>query len=295
VVLRIGSLVTVLATVALGLGTVSCGADDATTAPGVVDVVASFYPLQYVAERVGGPYVTVHNLTPRGAEPHDLELEATDLAKVSRADLVLYLASFSPAVDDAVKTAGGRHSFDVGGTARVVPGDPHFWLDPERLADLADAVADRLAVLRPTAAAEFRTNAAALRSDLSALEMAYRDGLTRCASRDLVTSHAAFGYLASAYGLTQIGITGLNPDEEPSAAALAEVARIVRTKGVRTVYSETLVSPAIARTVASATGASVSVLDPLEGLAAGAAGAGGDYLSIMRVNLATLREGQRCT
>ena len=112
---------------------------------------------------------------------------------------------------------------------------------------------------------------------------------TTCASRTLVTSHRAFGYLAARYDLTQVGITGLSPEEEPTPADLAHAVDVVRSLGVSTVYSETLVSSAIADTVAAETGAHVAVLDPVESRTAG------DYLAAMRVDLATLREGQRCT
>jgi zinc transport system substrate-binding protein len=124
------------------------------------------------------------------------------------------------------------------------------------------------------------------------LDAAYATGLAHCASTDLVTSHAAFGYLAERYGLTQRGITGLRPEDEPSPGALAEIADFVRAHHVRTVYSETLVSPAVAKTLARETGVRTAVLDPIEGLD-GASG-GADYLAVMRTNLATLREGQVC-
>jgi zinc transport system substrate-binding protein len=146
--------------------------------------------------------------------------------------------------------------------------------------------------MRPDAAAAFTTRAVALRGELQALDDDYRAGLAGCASTDLVTSHEAFGYLARRYGLTQVGISGISPDEEPSPARLAEVARFVRDHGVTTVYTETLVDPAIAATVVRETGARTAVLDPLEGL--GSRSAGADYLGVMRSNLATLRAGQRC-
>ncbi len=272
-----------------------------------LDVVASFYPLQFVAERVGGTLVEVSNLTPAGAEPHDLELSARDAAALQDADLVVQLSGFMPAIDDAIDTvdataidvapvAGLEQSADDtddGDTGAGDTGaDPHFWLDPTRLADVGDALAERFGELAPDEADTFAANAAALRSDLETLDAEFRTGLASCASTDLVTSHEAFGYLAARYGLAQVGITGLSPDEEPSPARLAEVTDFVDANRVRTIYFETLVDPAIAETIATETGATTAVLDPLEGLAEDANAA--DYLSVMRTNLDTLRTGQEC-
>ncbi|MEI7992160.1 MAG: metal ABC transporter substrate-binding protein [Actinomycetota bacterium] len=260
--------------------------------PSRLAVLASFYPLEFVVERVGGNSVGVSNLTPPGAEPHDLELGANDLVEVREADLVVYLRGISAAVDDAVNTAAGTRWFDVTALARLEKEDIHFWLDPLRLADVADSVAQRLAELDPSGAEAFRANADALRADLIALDAEFVSGLATCARRDLVTSHAAFGYLATRYGMNQESVSGLSPDGEPTAAALARVADFVRDEGVTTIYTETLLSSATARAVASETGARVAVLDPLEGLAEDAVD---DYLTVMRANLGVLRTGQGCT
>ena len=256
------------------------------------EVVTSFYPLQFVAERVGGRGVTVRNLTKPGAEPHDLELSPRDVADLGDADVVVYLSGFQPAVDTAVDQEADDTGYDVGPAARLDAKDPHFWLDPTRLADVAGALADRLAEVDPAGAADFRRNAAALRADLAELDTEMSQGLADCASTDLVTSHNAFGYLANRYGLTQRGITGLTPEDEPAPGDLARVADFVEANDVRTIYHEALVSPAIAATLARETGARSALLDPLEGLDASSPGS--DYLEVMRANLASLRKGQAC-
>jgi zinc transport system substrate-binding protein len=284
-------VVTVLAAAA----TAGClGSGGSARAQGSGDgpqVVTSFYPLQFVTERIAGDAVTVRNLTKPGAEPHDLELTPRDVAELADADLVVYFSGFQPAVDTAVAEQAST-SYDVAGAADLDAKDPHFWLDPVRLADVADTVADRLAELSPEDAARFRRNASTLRTDLMALDADYATGLAHCASTDLVTSHAAFGYLARRYGLTQRGITGLRPEDEPSPGDLAEIADFVTAHHVRTIYAETLVSPAVSKTLARETGARTAVLDPIEGLDDASAGA--DYLAVMRANLATLRDGQVC-
>ena len=276
-----------------GLMLAGCSDPDDGAAAGDLAVVTSFYPLQFVTERVAGPAATVRNLTKAGAEPHDLELGARDVADLGDADLVVYLAGFQPAVDTAVDQEAQDSSYDVAPAARLDrEADPHFWLDPTRLADVADAVADQLAEVDAAGAADFRRNAATLRAELVELDAEMSAGLAGCASTDLVTSHTAFGYLAERYGLTQRGITGLTPEDEPSSSDLAAVADFVAANDVRTIYSETLVSPAVAETLARETGTSTAVLDPLEGLDDSSEGE--DYLAVMRANLATLVDGQSC-
>jgi zinc transport system substrate-binding protein len=171
--------------------------------------------------------------------------------------------------------------------------DPHFWLDPVRLASVGDALADRLTEADPDGAATYEQNAAALRTDLEALDAEMQAGLAGCAVGTLVTGHDAFGYLGDRYGLEVVGISGLSPSAEPSPAAQAEIAELVRERGITTVYTETLVDPAVAETVASEAGVRTAVLDPIEGLTDESAGS--DYLEVMRANLATLQEGQSCS
>jgi zinc transport system substrate-binding protein len=288
------------------------GGGDAWAADGVskLQVEAAFYPLQWMAQGVGGKLIEVNSVTPPGAEPHDLELSPRDVARISDADAVVYLRGFQPAVDDAVGEVADRHAFDAAtatdldltftpieeGKAQAEEAgsvDPHFWLDPTKLADVADRFAKFLGKLDPKHAATFSANAAALKQKLMALDAEFSSGLSSCSNKDLITSHNAFGYLARRYGLKQVGITGLTPEEEPSPADLAAVTDFVRRNHVRTIYFETLVSSDIAKTVAKETGARTDVLDPIEGLTDQSQGR--NYLEIMRANLRNIRKGQPCT
>lgn len=297
---------------AAGLGVSACSDGDATANGGRLDVVVSFYPLQYVTERLGGDHVTVVNLTKPGREPHDLEISPRDTAAVADAGLVVYLKGFQPAVDDVVAAQAEGKALDVAEAARLTRHlegeggdheeegglaatgtDPHFWLDPTRLRDVAAQVRDRLIAADPTHRADIEAAYTSLAADLTALDDEFRTGLATCTNRDLVTSHSAFGYLAERYGLTQLGIAGLNPEAEPDPATQARVADFVREHRVGTIYYETLVSPDVARTVAGETGAKVAVLDPIEGLSD--ASAARDYLGLMRADLQALRAGQSCS
>lgn len=186
---------------------------------------------------------------------------------------------------------GDAHDHDHGASGDGK--DPHFWLDPQRFRTVVGEIATRLGDLQPDRKEEFQRNATALDQELAALDGEYRAGLATCRSKDLVTGHAAFGYLAQRYGLNQVSIAGLTPEAEPDPATLAAVADYAKKHKVATVYAETLASPAVAQTVARETGATLATLDPLEGLTANAGDA--NYLSIMRTNLATLRKGQGCS
>ncbi|MEV6801273.1 metal ABC transporter substrate-binding protein [Micromonospora rifamycinica] len=296
-------------------GGTACSTSGAGADPDRVDVVAAFYPLQYVAERVGGDAVTVTNLAKPGAEPHDLELNPRQVGQVSEAELVFYLKGFQPAVDEAVAqnaadraldvttvvplrdaTAGGHDHEHEGadGHAEEEDGgkDPHLWLDPTRLATVADRLAERLGAVDADRAADYTTRARTLRGELDKLDAEYTAGLKTCQRREIVVSHAAFGYLAERYRLEQIGLTGLTPDTEPAPQRLAEVAREAREHKATTIFFETLVSPKVAETIAAEVGAKTAVLDPVEGLSVDG---GGDYLSVMRTNLTTLRTALGCS
>jgi zinc transport system substrate-binding protein len=257
-------------------------------------VVAAFYPLAWAAEQVGGSAVEVRNLTPAGAEPHDVELSPRDVERVQNADLVLYLGGgFQPALEDALGGRSGR-SLDLleGEQLASAPKgeeelavDPHVWLDPSRFAAMVGEIGKTLG--RPAAAER-------LEMRLHALDDEFRTGLRRCDRREIVTSHAAFGYLARRYGLRQVALTGVSPEAEPAPRHLEQLVHEVRRSGATTVFFETLVSPDLARTVAREAGSETAVLDPLEGLTEDEVAAGEDYLSVMRANLATLRDALGC-
>ncbi len=264
---------------------------------GRLSVTAGFYPYEFVAARVGGPDVQVTNLTEPGGEPHDLELSPQQVAALSETDLVVYSRGFQPAVDVAVDQQAAGRALDVltavdlreGAPGQEVA-DPHVWLDPVRLATIAKTVADQLAERLPDKAGAFRDRADALGKELRSLDEQLRTGLATCERKQIVTSHDAFGYLAGAYGLEQVSIAGLSPDDEASPKRLAEVAELAREQGVTTIFFEELVSPKVAESLAREVGAQATVLSPLEG-----APETGDYVTAMRENLAVLRTALGCT
>ncbi len=268
------------------LSAAGCGGrSDAASTPASRHLVASFYPLAYAAQELGGPTVRVDNLTPAGAEPHDLELTPGDVRKVREADLVLLLGrGFQPQLEDAAGH-GDRvlRLLDTPGLGVTANNDPHVWLDPHRYALIVQRVGRALG--RPSAP---------LVAKLRALDGEYRRSLARCTRHEIVTSHEAFGYLSRRYGLKQIAVTGLNPEAEPSPQALRAVVDEVRRTRASTVFAETLVSPRVARTVARDAHARVDVLNPIEGLTKEQQAQGASYFTLMRANLASLRRALGC-
>ncbi|MEJ5868208.1 zinc ABC transporter substrate-binding protein [Pseudokineococcus sp. 5B2Z-1] len=296
-----------------------------------LQVAASFYPLQWVTQAVAGDRADVTSLTQPGTEPHDLELSPQEVATAVDADVFVTLQGFQGAVDAAADERGGEGVVDVAPAADLEPSpgtapgeaaaedddheeghdqeggghegeeghdhgleeDPHFWLDPVRMSSVAEAVADGLADADPDGADVYAANLADVQADLADLDTEFSAGLATCDSRDLVTAHQAFGYLAERYDLVQRGVSGIGGEEEPGAARLAEVAQFAEANDVRTIYTETLLPADVAETVAAETGATTAVLDTLEGLTDESPG--DDYPSVMRADLETLRQGQGCS
>jgi zinc transport system substrate-binding protein len=275
-----------------------CGADDGDDAA-EVDVVAGFYPVAWVAERVGGERVSVTDLTPVGVEPHDLELSAPQVDEVLDADVVVVMGDgFQPAVEDAASSRDGPTLalLEELPEEELAEDDPHVWLDPVLMGEVVAEVEAALVDAAPAGAATFRRNAQELQGDLDALDDTYRAGLATCERDLVVTAHDAFGYLTDRYGLREEGVAGLSPEAEPDARRVAELSDLAEDEGVTTVFTEELVSPEIAETLArEAGGLQTDVLSPLESLSPDQRDRDADYISVMEANLARLRSALGCS
>ena len=285
------------ATLALPLlaacGGASDGADRAGPGAGDrVSVVTSFYPLQYVAERIVGDHAEVTNLTQPGREPHDLELTVRQTAAIADADVVVYEKGFQPDIDDAIDQNGPEHTVDAAAVAKLEDDDPHFWLDPTRLYLVAAAFERQVAEVDERHADAYARNLVSLQTDLASLDAAYQRGLAHCSIGTVVVSHDAFGYLGRRYGFDVVGINGLSPDAEPSPAHVRRLQDLIHEDGITTLFSERLASRKFAQSIADDVGIRTAVLDPIEGLSD--ATADQDYLSLMRTNLSALRNANGC-
>ena len=296
---------------ALGLATLSACSTDSAAAGNTdkFDVVASFYPMAFLAEQIGGKHVNVTSLTEPGQEPHDLEISAKQTAALQESDAVLYLKGLQPSVDEAVAqselktkidaatlTTMEHHGNEVGGHAdehddheseELEGKDPHIWLDPVKYAEVAKGVGAAFEKADPDHADTYKTNTETLVEKLGALDDQFENGLKNTDTKVFVTTHAAFGYLAERYGLTEEAISGLDPESEPSAARVKALEKMAKADGVTTVFYETLVSDKTAKTIAADANLSTDVLDPIEGITEKSRGK--DYFSVQEANLKALQ------
>ena len=319
---------------ALSACTSTASSGDSSSKDGSLTVMASFYPLKYLAEKVGGEHVSVTSLTPDGAEPHDLELSPKMVDSLSSADAVIYLAGFQSAVDEAIEQQAPKTVIDVSSAAELVEAgsdanhpaedeateetqsgetdahdhdheghdhaghdhhhdmsaDPHFWLDPVRMAKAATLVGDKLAEADSAHADTYKANAKALAKELTTLGDTLVTKTSKCQVKTFVTAHTAFGYLADRTGLTQVGISGLDPESSPSPARLAEIGQIAKEQGVTTIFTEALIDPKVAQTLADDLGITTAVLDPIESQT----DASKDYAAVMQANIDALTKANNC-
>jgi zinc transport system substrate-binding protein len=311
-----GGIRAVSATTALGLGAAGvlgtlgltgCGMSHGDRKDGKVSVIASFYPMQFLAQRIGGDHVDVQSLTKPGTEPHDLELSPQQTGQLSDADLVVYLKGLQPAVDEAVAQSDARHVADAstytsqekhgddvhgekghahGARSGTSGADPHIWLDPVRYAQVAKGVGAQLAKADPKHKDTYRKRTRALVDRLGALDKDFRKGLKKREGDTFVTTHSAFGYLAERYGLHEEGVAGVDPEAEPSGARMRQLHTATRKNKVDTVFFEENASDRTARSLASDLHLKTDVLSPLESVQHPGKE---DYFSVMRQNLAALR------
>lgn len=307
---------------AVGLGTgaallAACGSSSAG-GQGGLSVVTSAYPLAYLVTRIGGEHVALTDLTTPGADAHGIELSVNQVMAVESADLVLQIPGLQAALDDAISSQAGENVLDVSSAITLLPigaaeehsheseaehaehadesheeheghdhgpTDPHFWHDPQLMADLADALAARLGELVPDSAEEFTASAQQLREELEALDAELAESFGTVGGRKpFITSHAAYAYLAQRYELHQIGISGVDPENEPSPQRLLALEGLVEEEGVTTVFFETSASPKVAQTLARNLGIDSAELDNLETQQSEQA----DYAQVMRDNCSAL-------
>lgn len=269
-----------------------------------LSVVASFYPVYFLADRIGGDLATVSNITPADAEPHDYEPTALQMALIEQSDMLVLIGHMEPWGDNILQnldssettiitTSEGLETRTMSENGETLV-DPHVWLSPRLMKDMADKVSEGFKQKDPANSSIYTSRAEVLKSELQTLDAEFRSGLSSCKKREIVTSHAAFAYLAAEYELEQIPIAGLSPEVEPSVRDIADIADFARENDIRFIFFETLLSPKISQTIATEIGAETLVLNPIEGMTSEDQRQGKDYFSQMRENLANLRIALEC-
>lgn len=272
---------------------------------GKLQVVTSFYPLYFFTSEITQDKADIYNITPAGAEPHDYEPSTRDIAKIEDSDLLVLNGGKLEAWGDKIKenlkdkktlmiTVGtnivNQEIIEDGESIQ----DPHIWLDPILAKKEIAIIVQALSQIDPDNEGTYQTNAQNLLGKLDRLNSEFREGLNGCIKKDIITSHAAFGYLASEYGLNQISISGLSPDSEPSVQKLTEVADFAKKNQIKYIFFESLISPKLSQTIATETGAQTLVLNPIEGLSGEEIKNGKNYFSEMEDNLKNLKIALQC-
>lgn len=269
-----------------------------------ISVVTSFYPLYYLSERIGRDKADIHNITPAGAEPHDYEPTAQDVALIESSNLLILNGVNLESWGEDIKSNLSEHTnLVIAGEGLVNQQiaedgktimDPHVWLSPSLAGKMADKILVGFQVADPANISYYTANATALKEDLAGLDVDYSSGLKACVSRDIITSHSAFGYLALAYNLRQVSIAGLSPNAEPSPQEIAAIAKFAKENGVKYIFFESLVSPKLSETIATEVGVKTLVLNPIEGLTKDDISSGKNYFTEMRNNLKNLKIALQC-
>lgn len=270
-----------------------------------LNVVTSFYPLYYFATEIAGAKAAVYNITPAGAEPHEYEPTIKDTLAIAKADLIIINGLLEPWANKIMPDLEAKKIPVITATANLLLADftdeggksvkdPHVWLSPRLSIDTVEQITTALIQIDARGADEYRARGQALIQKLAALENDYKNGLASCKQNHFVTSHAAFGYVAKDFGLTQIAIAGLSPEAEPSPKELGSVATFAKTNNIKYIFFESLVSPKLSETIANEVGATTLVLNPIEGLTDEDQKNGTNYFTEMRQNLANLRIALEC-
>jgi zinc transport system substrate-binding protein len=300
-------LICILAAI-LVVALAGCGSRTNTAKPGEkLKVMTTIYPVYEFTRQVGGDKVDVTMLVPPGVEPHDWEPTAKEIILLKSAKLFLYQGAgfenldkilssqtlgttVAVAVSHDIPVLSPNHEVVDADTPDNDHFDSHMWLDPVAAQQEVLNIAAALAAVDPANGDYYRSNAAKYNQELVRLDQEYRQALANLPRREIVTSHAAFGYLAKRYNLRQVAIMGLSPDSEPTPEKMARVVTFCRTHNVKTIFFETVVSPKLSETVARETGARLLVLNPVESLTEAELKQEKNYTSIMRENLVNLQQ-----
>ncbi len=275
-----------------------------------LQVSATFFPFYDAAKEIAGDRATVTSIVPNGVEPHDYDPTSGDITGIGNADVFIEAGVGFGSLEQKLSNGLGSRAVIVnasrgidllpgGQDASASPGqdgsagtvvDPHFWLSPKRMMTVADNIKAGLERADPGNAKAYETNAADFKTKLQALDSEYRSDLSHCKKDTILTSHDAFGYLASDYGFKQIYISGLSPDAEPTPQALAQLVDTAKRDNITIIFFENLVDPRVAQTIAGEVGAQTMELSPLEG----SKNQSDDYFSIARKNLHNLEMALEC-
>src|SRR5690625_2977274 len=264
----------------------------------------SLYPLQYVAEQIGGNTISVHSILPPGADAHTYEPSSKDIISIAKGDLFFYLGAGMEAYAETVAQSlasqdvklveigedtslfikdESDHDHDHHGDY-----DPHIWLDPIRLAQVAEIIKNELITSNPNLKDLYEENYQILVDRLTELDQSFQHVISKKENKHILVSHAAYGYWEDRYGIKQISVHGLSSSDEPSQKELTSIIQQTKEYHLKYILFEKNTSNRVSEIIRDEIGAKTEVIHNLEVLTEQDIEDNQDYLSIMEANFDTL-------
>ncbi|MBB5326267.1 zinc transport system substrate-binding protein [Anoxybacillus tepidamans] len=308
--MKIKSLLSVLLVVILTL--FGCNKQEATEPSknkNVLTVYTTVYPLEDFAQKIGGDYVQAKSIYPPGVEAHTFEPTTRTIKQLADADAFIYIGEgMEGFVDQTIQTLKNEHVTLVEGAKGIEfldstreheengeehndgDKDPHVWLDPVLSVQIAENIKNALIELKPEAKDTFEKNFASLKQQLQQLDEQFQTIVKNAPKKEILVSHAAYGYWTKRYGIQQLSIAGLSPSNEPSQKELAQIIDTAKKYHIRYVIFEQNVTPKVADIVKNEIGADVLRLHNLEARTKEDIEKNKDYIAIMKENLEVLKK-----
>lgn len=295
---------------AVGVGTWAIIANSNNNENDTLTVYTSFYPIYDWTKKIGGNKVDVVNLISPGGEVHDYEPTTQQMVGMEDADLIIIngagmeewiedlntslsskIVDTSDQVTLLTKDAEEEHDHEVEEEDDHDHGiyDPHTWLSITNAKTQMTNIANALAETDPDNASYYTNNLQANLVLLNGLQSQYDSVLSAYAGQSFVVSHAAFGYMAHEYDLEQLGLSGMESDEEPDAQTLATMIDYINDNNISVVFYQSALNSKVAESIAEQTNATVGVLNTISSLSQEQIDAGYDYITLMAQNLVSLQ------
>lgn len=278
-------------------------------------VYTTVYPLQYFTERIGGEYVDVKSIYPPGTDEHVFEPTQKDMMALAKGDLFFYVGlglegfvqktektlqneevQFVPIADyidpeeleEGHSHEHGEEEHDDHGHQEAV--DPHVWISPYLSTKLAEKITQELSDELPEHAESFKKNFDVLYDELETLDREFKTMADAAPNKTFFVSHAAFGYLADAYGLQQLAVSGLDSQNEPSQKELASLVKNAKEQDIQYILFEQNVSSKLAEVIKKELDAEALTLHNLSVLTEEDIQKEETYFTLMEQNLEVLKK-----
>lgn len=265
-------------------------------------IYATFFPVADLTKRIVKDKFEVKTIIDSGQEPHSFELKINDMKEINSADLIIYNgANMESFILDLEKAVNNNDKFLdlsqgltlLSSSEQVTSKDsinPHTWLSIKNAVIQLDTIYQKVSSIDPENEAFYKENLIQAQQEFNQLDLKFEEALKQVKEEEryFVVSHAAFNYLADDYNLKQVAVTGISPEDEPSAKQLKEIADFVKKHQISTIFFEGKATPKVAETLAKTTGAKTSTLYTMETLSEDEAKQG--YLKLMELNLKALVE-----